>query len=504
MRPRARRRLAALTAALLCVGARAFAAANAHLAHGGKRLIYAPTRPAERDADLRFAPRVVAVDAIADARNAAGWWEQNTAATTGSAAHATADGVRRARDAIVAEGDVVYLLVRFDTPVHTPNGTPAPAIALRTGAHSELNANDSLAEFVGGGYGMSKSFWANDESSPLLTGMPVPCRAGGALDATIAAAGLEECAFGSEYSGTAAGLVGVGGNARREQAMDSTLAFRYIVGDSGGDERTRVLATAGRDALRLQGATLLAADVRDGSNGPAADVTLPAPGSPQALARRSSITVGAPYVTRVTARARRPRGKEGNAYDLGESVDVLVHFSEAVVVRGCQWVAWSSPSDALGNGDLSCLDVYIVLPTGPWTHNSTVGVLGDPELFPTAFLVQDEAARAANVQRALSLGLTPGEEHEQAQAIGDVLAFRYVVRRGDIASALKYADQDSLVLQGDATIERADRTRPPGDDNGAGASALGVQAGVRLPRPDAKESLAGHAAIAIDAEYGQY
>ena len=59
MRPRARRRLAALTAALLCVGARSFAAANAHLAHGGQRLIYAPTRPAERDADLRFAPRVV-------------------------------------------------------------------------------------------------------------------------------------------------------------------------------------------------------------------------------------------------------------------------------------------------------------------------------------------------------------------------------------------------------------------------------------------------------------
>lgn len=90
----------------------------------------------------------------------------------------------------------------------------------------------------------------------------------------VATAGAGECAFSSEYSGDAAGLRGVGGNARREQAMGDTLAFRYVVGSSSFDERTRVLATAGHDVLRLNGATLLAADVRDCSNGPAVDVKL--------------------------------------------------------------------------------------------------------------------------------------------------------------------------------------------------------------------------------------
>ena len=438
-----------------------------------------PTEP--QASQFEFVPRVSSVDALTDSRVSPEWWR----------------GERPSQQAggVFTEGDVVYIFVRFDRAVHKPAGG-APTLALRTGGHFEPAAGGAVATFVGGGYGESKQFWANNEASPLKSNAAVPCRAAALDDAN--GFGDDACVFGDEFSGSSSRVGGTALNTRVEQAMDATLMFEYVVGSSGLDERAFQLATDGRDALSMNGSTLLAADVSDGSSGPAADLTLPPPASPQALKRRSHVTIGAPYVTRVRAvPAAAPRRGAGASYTTGDVIDIVVRFSEPVAISGCSWVDWRQQY-AFGAGDRSCLSAYLLIETGSDTLNSTAGEHG-ADVFPTAFLVHDAAAREALPAIAERFGHDLGEpgSANETQAIADELAFRYVVRRGDIVGELSAAlDQDSLVLEGDTQITRADRTRL----GALRVAAAGTPAGMRLPPAGAHESLTGQpGVIAIDA-----
>lgn len=79
------------------------------------------------------------------------------------------------RDYAYEGGDQVYFFVTFSEPVVV---TGAPTLTLNTGDHFEPGASDGIARFVGGGFGEKKTFWKNDERSPLRSSLST----GGALD----------------------------------------------------------------------------------------------------------------------------------------------------------------------------------------------------------------------------------------------------------------------------------------------------------------------------------
>lgn len=68
------------------------------------------------------------------------------------------------RDYAYEGGDQVYFFVTFSEAVVV---TGAPTLTLRTGDHFEPGAANGVARFVGGGFGEKKTFWKNDEPSPL-------------------------------------------------------------------------------------------------------------------------------------------------------------------------------------------------------------------------------------------------------------------------------------------------------------------------------------------------
>ena len=61
-------------------------------------------------------------------------------------------------------GDKIRFFVTFSEPVTV---TGSPTLKLNTGSHYEAGSADAKATFIGGGYGESKSFWKNNERSPL-------------------------------------------------------------------------------------------------------------------------------------------------------------------------------------------------------------------------------------------------------------------------------------------------------------------------------------------------
>ena len=67
----------------------------------------------------------------------------------------------------------MYFFVTFSEPVVV---TGAPTLTLNTGDHFEPGAADGVARFVGGGFGEKKTFWKNDERSPLKSssGVHIP------------------------------------------------------------------------------------------------------------------------------------------------------------------------------------------------------------------------------------------------------------------------------------------------------------------------------------------
>ena len=87
-----------------------------------------------------------------------------TAARRAKRTRAAPDPPFAPRDYAYEGGDQVYFFVRFSEAVVV---TGAPTLTLRTGDHFEPGAADGVARFVGGGFGEKKTFWKNDERSPL-------------------------------------------------------------------------------------------------------------------------------------------------------------------------------------------------------------------------------------------------------------------------------------------------------------------------------------------------
>ena len=207
-----------------------------------------------------------------------------------------------------------------------------------------------------------------------------------------------------------------GGTAEYASAnSDAELAFTYTVrqGDGAGD-----LDTAGAGALSRSGA------IADAATGAAANLTLPAPGSPGSLARAGSIAVdtAAPRVLGV-----EPATPDG-AYGIGATIEVHVLFTEPVSVAG-------EPLLALNAGP----------PAGGGRH-----------------------ARYA-----------PGGIG--ADAFADALPFLYTVQPGDSADSLGYAGISALDIGGGAIVDRA-----------------GNAADLALPAPGSPGSLARAGSIAVD------
>ena len=68
------------------------------------------------------------------------------------------------RDWSYEGGDAIYFFVTMSEPVTV---TGSPRLKLDVGSHFEKGAASAYATFLGGGYGESKSFWKNNERSPL-------------------------------------------------------------------------------------------------------------------------------------------------------------------------------------------------------------------------------------------------------------------------------------------------------------------------------------------------
>ena len=66
------------------------------------------------------------------------------------------------------EGDKIYFFVTFNEAVQV---TGIPRLLLNTGNHFEAGAADAYATFIGGGFGEKKTFWKNNERSPLKNPM---------------------------------------------------------------------------------------------------------------------------------------------------------------------------------------------------------------------------------------------------------------------------------------------------------------------------------------------
>lgn len=66
------------------------------------------------------------------------------------------------------EGDKIYFFVTFNEAVQV---TGAPKLLLNTGNHFEAGAVNGYATFIGGGFGEKKTFWKNNERSPIKNPM---------------------------------------------------------------------------------------------------------------------------------------------------------------------------------------------------------------------------------------------------------------------------------------------------------------------------------------------
>ena len=166
----------------------------------------------------------------------------------------------------------LYLFVEFSERIVV---TGTPALVLATGAHFETGAANVSAAFLGGGATLSKGFWRNDATSPLLSGAPPPCRAGGMKAAVAGGAfNLSNAAYNASRPWGAAYCVpGAAPEQRVEESMARSLAFGF---DVLPQHRTPRLDVASAAALTLPTG---AAIVGEATDIPAL-VALATPGNP--------------------------------------------------------------------------------------------------------------------------------------------------------------------------------------------------------------------------------
>ena len=202
-----------------------------------------------------------------------------------------------------------------------------------------------------------------------------------------------------------------GGSAAHASSRGPDIAFRYVVQP---DENNPRLDYAGTASLSENGGSVAAVDGRP------ITLQLPPTGSPNSLAGSSSIAVDTepPRVESVAAQGG------GGAYGAGETVRILVGFTEAVFVEG-------SPALELDAGEAA----------------PAAGQAGSPAL------------------AAYSAGSGT-----------DTLAFLYTVRAGDNADPLGYAGTRALSLNGGSVRDRAGNAAdpalpPPGEPGSLSASA---------------------------------
>ena len=153
------------------------------------------------------------------------------------------------------------------------NGTPA--LALATGVHFEAGAANVSAAFLGGGATLTRGFWRNDATSPLLSGAPPPCRAGG-LKAAFAggAFNLSLSVYNASRPWGASFCVpGAAPEQRGDESMARSLAFGF---DVLPQHRTPRLDITGAAALTLPAGAAIVAE----ATGIAARITLPTPSNP--------------------------------------------------------------------------------------------------------------------------------------------------------------------------------------------------------------------------------
>ena len=163
----------------------------------------------------------------------------------------------------------LYLFVEFSERI-VVSGTPA--LALATGAHYETGAANVSATFLGGGATLTKGFWRNDATSPLLSGLPPPCRAGGMKAAVAGGAfNFSNVAYNASRPWGAAYCVpGAAPEQRAEESMARSLAFGF---DVLPQHRTPQLDVCNASALTLPNGTTIVSE----ATGFAALTTLPRP-----------------------------------------------------------------------------------------------------------------------------------------------------------------------------------------------------------------------------------
>lgn len=166
----------------------------------------------------------------------------------------------------------LYLFVEFSERI-VVSGTPALVFA--TGAHFETGAANVSATFLGGGATLTKGFWRNDATSPLLSGLPPPCRAGGMKAAVAGGAfNLSNVAYNASRPWGAAYCVpGAVPEQRAEESMARSLAFGF---DVLPQHRTARLDVTDASALTLPSGAAIVGE----ATGIAALTTLPPPGNP--------------------------------------------------------------------------------------------------------------------------------------------------------------------------------------------------------------------------------
>ena len=166
----------------------------------------------------------------------------------------------------------LYLFVEFSERI-VVSGTPA--LALATGAHFETNATNVSAAFLGGGATLSQGFWRNDAISPLLSGAPPPCSAGG-MQAAVAGGvfNLSSAAYNASRPWGAAFCVpGAAPEQRIEEIMARSLAFGF---DVLPQHRTPRLDVTSAAALTLPTGAAIVSE----ATGIPALIALPTPGNP--------------------------------------------------------------------------------------------------------------------------------------------------------------------------------------------------------------------------------
>jgi hypothetical protein len=392
--------------------------------------------------------------------------------------------------------DTIYIFVTLSEPVTvTATGGTAPTLQLATGAHFQSDAANINASFIAGGTTATKGFWLNDEPSPILSGLPQTCRADGVRYANVNGTLNSVNSFTkwnysqdrpynqTRLTNVSLCVPGAPPEFRKLLATSAVLAFAF---DVAAGHRTALLDVTSTSALSPGTYTISSA-----ATGRSADLTLPAPsnplmpwmvGAPGSLSANNYIVVGPPYVTNVSSDS--PAG----TYTNGNTLDVLVSFSEAVTVT-CA-AGWTQATVSMSAGAApdptvfsTCTSITLQLFTAP--VNATA--------FATngfAKLVADRLSQFDGSKVASPAVITGGPFDPP-----NVLRFRYTVKAFDttcpkrVCAALQYTSQSALSL-GSNTVNRI---------------TDGVSAGttVALPRTNSAYSLAAQRLLLIQTRNGQ-